>query len=178
MKTISRIVDKVNDVFGVIAGLFIVASVLMVGIEIIMRSVFNSTIYITQEYSGYFMVAITFFGIAYTLKEKGHIRLNFLHRFIKIGLGRSILEIIVSLVGLAIFIVVLIATTKLFMSSLENGSRSMQITKTYLAIPQSIMPLGALLICLQFISEILKQIVQIKTGEYEPDDTGEGELGR
>lgn len=178
MNYIIRMIDRLTGAFGIIAGLFMVLSVVLVMIEIVMRSVFNSTIYITQEYSGYFMVAITFFGLAYTLKEKGHIRLTFLHRFVKVGIGRAILEIIVSFIGLIIFIIILKATWDLFISSFENGSRSMQLTKTYLAIPQFAMPLGSLLICLQFVSEICKQILKIKTGEYAEDDDGNEALGR
>lgn len=178
MGIIIRTIEKLTGAFGIIAGLFMVLSVVLVMVEIVMRSVFSSTIYITQEYSGYFMVAITFFGLAYTLKEKGHIRLTFLHRFVKVGIGRAILEIIVSIVGLIIFAIILKATWDLFMSSFENKSTSMQLSKTYLAIPQFAMPLGSLLICLQFIADICKQILQIKTGEYETDDNDNAALGR
>lgn len=178
MKKVSQGIDRITSTFGVIAGLFMVLGVVLVIIEIIMRSVFNSTIYITQEYTGYFMVAITFFGLAYTLKEKGHIRLTFLYRFVKVGKGRAILEIIACLAGLVIFVIIIIATWELFFNSYTNGSRSMQLTKTHLAIPQFAMPLGAFLIALQFVSEILKQIIQIRTGEYEEDTSETEALGR
>lgn len=178
MKKVSQAIDRVSGLFGIIAGLFMVLGVVLVIVEVIMRSVFNSTIYITQEYTGYFMVVITFFGLAYTLKEKGHIRLTFLYRFVKPGKGRAILEVIASIAGMIIFVVIILATWELFFNSYTNGSRSMQLTKTHLAIPQFAMPFGAFLIVLQFISEILKQIIQIRTGEYEEDTSEADALGR
>lgn len=167
MKLLVRIIDKISDVFGLLAGFLMGLGVVLILIEVVMRSVFNSTIYITQEYSGYFMAAITFFGLAYTLKEHGHIRLTFLHRIVKPGRGRVILDIYTFIIGLIVFGVVTYATFKFFLGSLTSGTQSLQLTKTYLAIPQSVMPLGSLLITLQFIAEILKSIIRLQTGDFE-----------
>lgn len=166
MKNIVRVIDKISDVFGLLAGLLMGLGVVLVLIEVVMRSVFNSTIYITQEYSGYFMAAITFFGLAYTLKEHGHIRLTFLHRIIKPGRSRIILDICSFAIGLIIFGIVTYATFNFFLGSLKSGTQSLQLTKTYLAIPQSVMPLGSLVIVLQFLSEILKSIIRLQTEDY------------
>lgn len=140
MLIISRIIDKTSDIFGVIAGVTMVLGVILVLTEVVVRSVFDSTIYITQEYMGYFMVSITLLGLAYTLKEKGHIRLTFLHKFIKPGKGRVILDMITFICGLIIFIIITYATFKFFLSTYSSGTRSMHITKTYPAIPQFAMP--------------------------------------
>lgn len=175
MTTIIRIIERVSYAFGLIAGITMVLGVILVLTEVIARGVFNSTIYITQEYTGYFMVAITFFGLAYTLKENGHIRLTFLHRIIKPGRGRVILDIYTFVIGLIIFGIITYTSFDFFLSSLASGSRSMQITKTYLAIPQFIMPLGSFIVMLQFVGEILKSIVQLNTGEFVVEKEADSE---
>lgn len=179
MTAIVRIIDKVSNAFGLIAGITMILGVVLVLTEVFVRSVFDSTIYITQEYTAYFMVAITFFGLAYTLKEKGHIRLTFLHKIVKPGKGRTILDIYAFICGFVIFAIITYATFDFFLSTYATGTRSMQITKTYLAIPQFAMPLGSFIITLQFIAEILKSIIKLQTDDYNDDEDAESEaLGR
>lgn len=179
MTAIVRMIDKVSNAFGLIAGITMILGVVLVLTEVFVRSVFDSTIYITQEYTAYFMVAITFFGLAYTLKEKGHIRLTFLHKIVKPGKGRTILDIYAFICGFVIFAIITYATFDFFLSTYATGTRSMQITKTYLAIPQFAMPLGSFIITLQFIAEILKSIIKLQTDDYNDDEDAESEaLGR
>lgn len=166
MRRFIRIIDALSQFFGILAGIFVMAGVVLVMAEIVVRNLFNGTLYITQEYTAYFMVAITFFGLAYTLKDSGHIRLEFLYRVVKTGKSRAILEIYALLVGLILFIIITYATTNYFLDAVTTGKRSMQISKTMLAIPQFAMPLGSLLISLQFVAEIFKCILQIKTKDY------------
>ena len=172
-----RLIDKTSFVAGVIAGAMMLIGVLLVLTEIIVRALFDSTLYITEEYSAYIMVAITFLGLAYTLKEKGHIRMVFLHKFIK-GKARNYLDLYAYIVGFIVFALITITTTNFFLDSLTTGSRSMQISKTYLAIPQSLMPLGSLLVSLQLAAEALKTMIRIQKGEMPEDETDSQELGR
>ena len=179
MSIIIRIIDKISDVFGIVAGLTMIMGVGLILTEILVRSFFGGSIYITHEYTGYFMVAITLFGLAYTLKEKGHIRLTLLHKVVKPGKGRTILDIYAFICGFIIFAIITYATLAFFLDTYAKGTRSMQITKTYLAIPQFIMPLGSFILSLQFIAEILKSIIKLRTGEFDEDEDAESEsLGR
>ncbi len=177
MTKLIRLIDKTSFVFGVIAGAMMLIGVLLVLTEIIVRAIFNSTLYITEEYTAYIMVAITFLGLSYTLKEKGHIRMVFLHKFIK-GKARNYLDLYAFIVGFIAFSLITITTTNFFLDSLITGSRSMQISKTYLAIPQSLMPLGSFLVSLQLAAEVLKTIIRIQKGEMPEDETNSQELGR
>ncbi|MEH7342438.1 TRAP transporter small permease subunit [Bacillus sp. JJ1532] len=176
MEKMIRIVDNTNKVFAYIAGTMLVLSVVLIMGEIVARSVFNSTIYITTEYTAYFMVAITFLGLAFTLKEKGHIRMVFLYKVFKGVKARMILDIYSYVVGLAAFLIITIATFQFFWDSLVSGTQSMQLTKTYLAIPQFILPLGSLLLTLQFIAEISKTVLRYRSGELEINEEEDQEL--
>lgn len=178
MEKLIRFINQISQVFGFISGIFIIFSAALVILEIIFRNFFNSTLYITYEYTGYFMVAITFFGLAYTLKENGHIRLTFLHKFIKVGKPREILEIFTHCVGLILFIIITYNTAMYFWDSVVSRSQSMQISRTYLAIPQAVMPIGSFLVSLQFIAGILTSIINIRTGRFVQDDIETEYLGR
>jgi TRAP-type mannitol/chloroaromatic compound transport system permease small subunit len=53
-------------------------------------------------------------------------------------------------------------TFQFFWDSILTGSQSMQISETYLAVPQFFMPFGAAILTLQFLSETLKTVLIIK----------------
>lgn len=178
MEKVVRAIDRIAKVFAIIAGVLMILGVALVITEIVARSLFNRTIYITEEYTAYFMVAITFFGLAYTLKEKGHIRMVFLHKVIKGGKARFYLDVYAYLVGLAIFVAITVVTFNFFWDSVVTGSRAMQISRTYLAIPQAAMPIGSLLITLQFVAEILRSIINWKKGIVGEEEAESQALGR
>lgn len=177
MQKIVSFIDRLSTIFGVIAGIFILFGMTLVLTEVVARF-FNSTVYISGEYTAYFMVAITFLGIAYTLKDKGHIRMVFLHKIIKSDRIRALVEIYAYVVGLIVFAIITKVTFDFFWDSVVTGTRSMQVSRTYLAIPQFAMPLGSFLISLQFIAEILRSIIQLRTGKLEEPTLEDEALGR
>lgn len=178
MEKFVRIIDRITNVFGVVAGVFMILGVAMIITEIIVRSVFDSTLHITGEYMGYFMVAITFLGLALTLKDKEHIRMVFLHKLVKTGKPRFYLELYSLIVGLVIFVTMTVATTEFFWNSVVTGSQTMQLTHTYLAIPQFGLVLGSLLMSSQFMGEIIRLIIKFRNGELDEEETESQALGR
>jgi TRAP-type C4-dicarboxylate transport system permease small subunit len=178
MEKFVRVIDRITHAFGIIAGIMMLIGVALVLSEIIVRALFDSTLYITEEYTAYLMVAITFFGLAFTLKEKGHIRMVFLHKFVKGGKARILLDLYSFTIGLTVFAVITGTTADFFWDSVVSGTRSMQISRTYLAIPQSAMPLGSLLITLQFAAEIVRSVMKLRTGEIDEEETESKALGR
>lgn len=165
MKTIVTGINKANNIVGGIAGLFMLLSIMLVITEVVTRSVFSGTIYITTEFTGYSLVSITFLGLGYTLKEKGHIRLGFLHQLIKNRLYIFIIELYALIVGFIAFVVITVVSTEFVWESASTGLKSIQITETYLAIPQAAIPIGSLFLALQFISEILNLIIKYRNKE-------------
>ena len=164
MGKIAELIDGVTNFSGVIAGIAMLLGVALVIGEILMRIAFNSTLYITEEYTAYLMVAITFLGLSYALKEKAHIRMVFLPKLLK-GRALTSLDIYCYVIGIIIFALITYSTYNYFWDSFINKSRSMQISKTYLAIPQFLMPLGSLTMTLQFAAELIRSIAKLRTGE-------------
>jgi len=161
-----RILDRISDFFGFTAGLMMLFGFSLVLIEIVLRTFLTKTLHITSEYTAYMTVGITFLGLAYTLKEGGHIRMTFLHSFLK---GKSVifLDILTFIIGIVFFSVVTYITAEFAIGSYMIGSRSMQITRTLLWIPQSLIPIGSFVMVLQFVSEILKAVEDLKTGTWK-----------
>ncbi|MBU1565722.1 MAG: TRAP transporter small permease [Proteobacteria bacterium] len=161
MKRLIRIIDGISAVVGGLAGVMLCIGLVLTCGEILLRTAFDRTLFITDEYSGYLMCGLTFCALGYTLKEKGHIRMTIIHGIVK-DRKRDYLDTICYAVGCIFSAFITFHTGQLFLDSVATGSQSMQISATYLAIPQFFMPFGALIITLQFFSEFLKSILVLK----------------
>ena len=166
MKKFIGLADKLSTLGGVLSGLMICLGGGLVIVEIIARSIFHSTIYVAEEYSGYLMSGLTFAALGYTLREKGHIRMTFLRSALS-GKKQLLLDMICFGVGFIFCLGLSYVTFMFFWDSVTSGSRSMQISETPLAIPQFFLPFGALILCLQFLAEFLKNLHALKSGDYE-----------
>lgn len=157
MKKLIKLIDSLSGFSGWIAGIMIVIAMVLIVAEIIWRTGFSSTLYIADEYAGYLMTMITFCGLAYTLRERGHIRMMMLPRFIK-GRAHVIFNMVCFSIGIFFCIALTWFTFVFFLDSFVSGTKSMHVSETYLAIPQFFMPLGAALMSLQFLAEFLKGV--------------------
>ncbi len=165
MKKFVLYADKLSLAGGVLSGIMICAGVCLVIGEILARSVFHSTLYVAEEYSGYLMAGLTFAALGYTLRDKGHIRMTFL-RSVLSSRGKVILDMICFAVGFLFCIGLTYVTFRFFWDSVSSGSRSMQVSETPLAIPQVFLPLGAFIMLLQFLAESLKSCYALKSKTY------------
>jgi TRAP-type C4-dicarboxylate transport system permease small subunit len=161
MKTFINAIDRISGFGGWAAGIMMVIALVIGLSEIVTRSVFGKTLYIADEYSGYLMAMLTFFGLAYTLRERGHIRMMFLPHFLK-GRRRVIFNMVCMLVGFLFCIGLVWFTGEFFWDSVVNQTQSMQITETYMAIPEVFMPIGSFFLLLQFLSEFLKGAAMLR----------------
>jgi TRAP-type C4-dicarboxylate transport system permease small subunit len=150
-------IDALSGAGGWLSGILMVIAFGLAIAEIATRSFFGGTLYIADEYSGYLMALMTFCGLAYTLRERGHIRMMFLVHILK-GRTKTIYNMICLAVGFLFCVALAWFAWNFFWDSVVNKSQSMQLSETYLAIPQSILPLGAALMALQFLAEFLKGV--------------------
>jgi TRAP-type C4-dicarboxylate transport system permease small subunit len=170
-----RFCDRLSLYGGVLSGVLTIVALVLVCAEMVIRTMFAKTLYITEEYTGYLMAALTFLALAYTLRDKSHIRMVFLHEVLK-GRARTMVDIYAFAVGFVFCAVLTYNCADFFLDSIRTGSRSMQISATPLAIPHFFMPLGSLILTLQFAAEFCRSLLRLRTGE-----TGEAEsstLGR
>jgi TRAP-type C4-dicarboxylate transport system permease small subunit len=161
MKKIINFIDNLSGFNGWIAGIMMAVALVIAVTEIIYRYGFNGTLYITDEYEGYLMATLTFCGLAYTLRERGHIRMMMLPHFIK-GRKRIIFNMVCFVVGFIFCIALTWFTYVFFLDSYVSGSKSMHVSETYLAVPQFFMPFGSFLLTLQFLAEFLKGVAMLR----------------
>lgn len=177
MQRMVKWIDALSGLGGALAGVMLCAGLALIGAEIVLRSFFSHTLFITEEYAGYLMCALTFCALGYTLRDKGHIRMTFLLKVVR-GRPRILLDMVCFAVGMAFCAALTWHTGLFFLDSVVSRSQSMQISETYLAIPQIFMPLGALVMTLQFLGEFLRALALLKGVEGIELRQESSDLGR
>lgn len=143
---------------GVIAGGLLVAFLAaMVATEVIARSVFNISLMVADEYSGYIVVALVFLGIPYALFHDALLRVDFIFERLK-GKGRIVAALLFDLVSLLVTCVLGWYLTRMVLTTFERGTFSSTPAMTPLWIPQAVMPLGILLIVIILLYRIAGRV--------------------
>lgn len=157
-----RFVEAVSDIVsGHLMGWLIVVLMCMILVEVLTRYVLRSPLSVADEYGGYMLVAMTCIGLAYTWKERGHVRIELLVRKLpdKAQLWLRLITVIMA----AVFALVLIeASYELVSDSYIFGRRSGSWLRTPLLWPQMVLIIGSFLLFVQLIAEVIKAVGNLK----------------
>ncbi len=167
MRVIIRVIEWLVDVVsGRAQGLVIGVLTVMILAEVATRYVMKNPLSIAEEYGGYLLVAITYIGLAFTWKQRTHVRVTFLvdKLPLKIRLGLRLFTVSLAAV-FSVFMVV--ASFQLVNESFMFGDRSGSWLRTPLAWPQMVLIIGSILLFLQLCLEVIKAAKNLKSGEEE-----------
>jgi len=164
METFVKAIDRLSNIAGVASAILVMIGLILIMVEIIIRGTYGGTLLITLEYVRYITCAVTFLALGYTLKEKGHIRVNFLQNKLN-EQQRLKLEMYSYVVGFVVGVVLTIATFNLFYMHLQSGSTAYTISQTPMAIPTFFMPVGLSIFSLQFAAEFFRSLIMLRTGQ-------------
>ena len=162
---IVKIIEKVTDVLSghLQAGIVFFLMVMLL-VEVLARYILRSPLSIADEMGGYLLVAITFMGLAYTWKEKGHVRVSLLisrlpDKFVQM------LRFFTLILATVFTLPLIKACYDLISDSLLFESRSGSWLRTPLAYPQTILLIGAIMLFLQLVAEIIKATIAMGKSE-------------
>lgn len=164
----SRIVDQVSRVCGAIAMLLLLAAVMVVCQMIVVRYFLRASTFWQTEFVIYSLMAATFIGSPYVLLHGGHVGVDLVPNLSGPRV-RFWLELVGSLVSLAFCAVLAWAGWIFLHDALVGGWRTDTVWALPLWIPLLPLPLGIGLLCLQYISEIVKLRARGDTGGTRHD---------
>lgn len=135
--------DKLAAVFRWASQAAVIGLILMMGVEMVVRSVFGWSIQISNEVGGYALLAITFLGFASGQLLHAYHRVHFLdHRLGPVGRARMRLMFdFASLVVIAVLSGELVRFEWITWKSQDVAATQLM---TPLWIPRLVMPLGSL----------------------------------
>ena len=131
--------------------------------EIVGRYLFNSPVPGHVEIVELIMAGVVFFGIAYTERVGGHVRMElFVTRVLK-GRAYHSAEAITAALSLFVYIFILIYTFKASVFAFQIGDNT-----AYLYWPtwpsKFAVPLGSFFLCIRFLIEIIQHLAQAVSG--------------
>jgi TRAP-type C4-dicarboxylate transport system permease small subunit len=149
-----RFLDGLYTFSGVLAGFFIVAITLVILAQIVSRWL-GFIIPSTDDFSGFFLAASSFLGLAYTLKKGGHIRVNLAIQRLSSG-QRHYQELLVLAVGSSLAALMSWHLGYMVYESWVFEDVSVGYLPVPLWIPQSSMFIGMLIFNIALVDELIR----------------------
>ncbi len=159
-----KTLGKIADWGGYFGGWLVPIMMCLVVVDVFMRYVMEQPLMISDEFSAYMLVALSYLGLAYTWRQGGHVRITvFLSRIS----SRS-----VSWLRLFTLILVFIFMLGMDQSGYKMVAYALQMnlkSSTWLTFPlfwpQVTIFIGFILLTLVVGADILRAVAKIKAGE-------------
>ncbi|MEP3348643.1 MAG: TRAP transporter small permease subunit [Marinomonas sp.] len=138
-----RIIDwlkRINNGVAIAAGLVLLACVLLILIDILLRE-FGISFGGSEEISGYVMASVSSWGICYALTEKAHVRIDVIRNKGKAA-TRSIFDLIALAATSYVAVFAAYHVIPVVEKTLKRNSLANTSLETPLIIPQSIWMAG------------------------------------
>ena len=147
--------DLIAKACGAVAVLALLLSILVIVELVFERYFFQRAITWQTELVTMLLVASTFIGSVYVLSEKAHVSMEWIYDFLsKKNIVR--LKIFTSSISLLFFLILFYFGFLMFEEAFTKNYSTGTVWDPPLWIPYSSMMLGALLMILQYIAEIIK----------------------
>lgn len=163
MKRIGRIIGAASYTSGYLAGWVLLGIMTLTIVEVIARYVLHQPLILSDEFGAYSMVAISFLGLAYTWKARGHIRITFVIKRLPAAMSNWLrvgtLTIALVYVGLASKV-----SYDFIIDAFRRNIMSNSWLMTPLKWPEMVIPIGFTFLFLVLMIEIAKVIRDIKAG--------------
>ena len=160
-RLLDRLLGKATNGTAIVGGWLYLVTALMVTYEVVMRGLFDAPTEWSLELSVYFVLVAGFLGLAATHSDDKNIRVDlFIDRLP--AKWKQILSILTGLFGLIFAIVFFVESLDMTMNSFQLESKSTSTLRVPLYIPQLALPIGGLLLMLQFIRILIKDVQSLK----------------
>ena len=164
---VTRIFDKVNDYFTIVAGVMLVVLMLIVSMEVVLRYFFSSPTSWVVEISEYILLFIPFLVGARLLRHESHVKMDLL--LIQLSRKRrAILNTITSFLSALICAILFFFGVKVTIYFYSVGYK----TPTVLRLPKS------MLIFIIFVGMFLLSIQFIRRGSQSFQRLAKNQQGR
>lgn len=144
------IFDRVNDYLIALVVVLIVFDWLSIVYEVVSRYIFNAPTKWAVELTEYSLLYIAFLSVAWLQRREEHITIDFYKRWNPQAV--AIVDIIISVLGVIMTLVLFWYSMKLFLNVFQSGIRN---PDSMLGIPQylilAVIPVGGFLLFIQFL---------------------------
>ena len=161
LETYLNFTNKLAQICGIFAAGCLLASIVLITELVFERYLFQNAITWQPELVTMMLVASTFIGAPYVLKEGGHVNMEYVYTLID-EKKKTFLQIFTSIICLLFFMVLFYLAWEITYEAWVKKYTTNSIWDPPLWIPYSSMLIGATLMTLQYIGEVLRLIVKYK----------------
>lgn len=157
MNLLIRSVERLSWAAGVLSAALLIGMVLHILLEIVLRSFFDSSTFVLDEFVGYGVAAMTFLSLGYALNEGALIRVNILLGRVG-GRPRIGLEIFSATVTLVLTVFIAGYFWRSVARNWSRGAVSESIAEFPLWIPEGLVLAGMVLFAIQLAAYLLRLV--------------------
>ncbi len=161
MEKITPFVKKLSEIAVSISSVAMILIVLLILLEVFLRSFLNTSTMITDEYSAYLYVVVVFFGLGYTLGTDGHIRVKVILSRLS-GRFQPLLDLWTAVAALALTGFALWYSFLLVREAYSLKMVSETPSQTLMWIPQAAIPLGLMLFLVSLLAHAVAAVSRWK----------------
>jgi TRAP-type C4-dicarboxylate transport system permease small subunit len=155
-------VDGLSEAAGYFSAIAILLATLAIVHQVAIRYIFNRPTIWQIEFAIYLLMAATFIGAAYGLKENSHINIELITGLLPDRL-KSRLDLITSVISLIFCLYITWKGAIMWWEAFEGGWHSSSLWSVPLVYPYSILPIGMGLTSLQYIVKISEQVKKLRS---------------
>ncbi len=149
-----RVTHGLTMVSAYMSALAILAATLIIVEQVWVRYLFNAPTIWQVEIAVYLLIAATFLGAPYGLKQNGHINIDILVVWLPERV-RSRLDIITSFLALLFCVFLAWRGCVMWWEAFEGGWKSSTLLSVPLVYPYALLPLGMILTSLQYVIRLM-----------------------
>lgn len=146
-----------SEVTGYLSGVALVIATLVTTHGVFVRYVLRESTIWQTETTIYLLMFVTFVGAAYGLKHHAHVGVDLLVEQVE-GRVRLVWKLITAVLCLAVVLIVLWSSYHMWYDAWQGGHRSATAWRAPLSIAYAILPLGMLLVALQYVAMIVEGV--------------------
>jgi TRAP-type C4-dicarboxylate transport system permease small subunit len=171
MEKISRIIDSLSSgsMWLAVIGLFVLSA--MVTVATLSRYFFNLPILGVDEISGYLNLLIGMLALAFTLRQKRHVRVDIVTQRLPIKVVK-VLEVITTLLALVLLAQFMRTGWYTWMKLIGSDERAQTFLRTPLAWPYGFMLLGWTLFIMVILVHLVKSVRDLWQSAAENERDG------
>jgi TRAP-type C4-dicarboxylate transport system permease small subunit len=162
-----KAINAINQAAGYFSGLAILAATLIIVEQVVVRYVLNAATVWQVETAVYLLIAATFLGSSYGLKEKAHINIDIVVILLPQRI-RDRLDIVTAVIALLFCLFLVWRGSVMWWEAFEGGWRSSSLLSFPLVYPYALIPLGMFMTSLQYIVRIIELVRDLGEKEKDP----------
>lgn len=148
MEMIGKMMTRIATAAAAIAAAIMILMIGHILLEIVLRSFFDSSTYVLDEFVGYAVASMTFLTLAYALNDGSLIRVNLVLGRLNRKSRRAV-EVGSSSLAFVVFLYILFFFFRSWIRNWDRGTVSGSIAEVPLWIPEGIVLIGLTIFVLQ-----------------------------